>query len=115
MNVALPVVVAAALDEDVEGAVADGVLVELGELVEGDVDCAIALVNARPLTAATAMMFLSMYASCQALCERGCGLPAGSRLPWRATPEPEGRSRSATHSCRDLRNAQRIARSARGH
>src|SRR4051812_21925809 len=61
MNVALPDVVAAAVD-GVEGAVADGVLVELG-VVEGDVDCASALVNARPLTAATAMMFLSMYAS----------------------------------------------------
>jgi hypothetical protein len=39
------------------------VLDELGAVVEGDVDCASALVNARPLTAAMAMMFLSMVAS----------------------------------------------------
>src|SRR3954447_12710666 len=95
MNVALPLVVA--------GAVADGVLVELGELVEGDVDCAIALVNARPLTAATAMMFLNMYASCQALCRNRFRVAGGSRPPWEATREPECRSRSATHSCRDSR------------
>ena len=37
------------------GAVADGVVD-----VEGEVDCAIALVKASPLTAATAMIFLSM-------------------------------------------------------
>jgi hypothetical protein len=78
----LPVVVAAALDDDVEGAVTDGVLGELGEVVEGDVDCAIALVNARPLTAATAMMFLSMFASCQAFCEREFGVASANRLPW---------------------------------
>src|ERR1700736_150742 len=63
MNVALPVVVAAALDEDVDGAVTDGVLGEVGVVVEGDVDCASALVNAKALTAATAMMFLSIVAS----------------------------------------------------
>jgi hypothetical protein len=63
MNVALPDVVAAAIGDEVEGAVADGVLDELGAVVEGDVDCASALVNARPLTAAMAMMFLSMVAS----------------------------------------------------
>src|SRR6266568_6565344 len=63
MNVALPDVVAAAVDDEVEGAVADGVLGELGAVVEGDGDCASALVNARPLTAAMAMMFLSIVAS----------------------------------------------------
>jgi hypothetical protein len=64
MNVALPDVVAAAVGEDdVDGVVTDGVLLELGAVVEGDVDCASALVNANPLTAAMAMMFLSMVAS----------------------------------------------------
>src|SRR4051812_1226526 len=63
MNVALPDVVAAAVDDEVEGAVADGVLEELGVVVEGDVDCASALVNAKPLTAAMAMTCLNMVAS----------------------------------------------------
>src|SRR3954462_9636320 len=80
MNVALPLVVA--------GAVADGVLAELGELVEGDVDCASALVNARPLTAATAMMFLSMYASWASLLKRVMGSPAQTGFLKEATREP---------------------------
>ena len=75
MNVALPEVVAAAVDEDVDGAVTDGVLGDVGVVVEGDVDCAIALVNARPLTAATAMIRLSMYASCGAISRRFRGSP----------------------------------------
>src|SRR5258708_39894077 len=81
MNVALPDVVAAAIDDEVEGAVADGVLDELGAVVEGDVDCAIALVNARPLTVAMAMMFLSMVAS-WAFLRKVFRVTGANRLPW---------------------------------
>src|SRR5215213_988228 len=64
MNCALPAgfgaLVLLALDPDVDGAVAaggvDGVLGD----GEGDVVCAIALVNANALTAAAAMILLSM-------------------------------------------------------
>ena|SRR5438552_1585413 len=80
MNVALPDVVAAAVGDGVEGAVADGVLDELGAVVEGGVDCASALVSAKPLTAAMAMMFLSMVVS-WALLRRFQGTGA-NRLPW---------------------------------
>jgi hypothetical protein len=53
---------------------------ELGAVVEGDVDCASALVNAKPLTAAAAMMFLSMIVSWAFL--RKCfGVADASRLP----------------------------------
>jgi hypothetical protein len=81
MNVALPEVVAAAVDDDVDGAVADGVSDELGAVVEGEVDCcASAPVNAKPLTAATAMMFLSMSAS-WAFLRRYFGVAGAGRLP----------------------------------
>jgi hypothetical protein len=83
MNVALPVVVAAAVDEDADGAVTDGVLGEVGVVV----DCAIALVNARPLTAARAMIFFSMYLS-WAFCERCLGSPVDTGFLVEATPEP---------------------------
>src|ERR1043165_1913003 len=96
MNVALPVVVAAAVAE-LEGAVAAGVLDELGAVVEGDVDCASALVNANPLTAAMAMMFLSMVAS-WALVKGIPGSPAQAGFLEQATREPGPCSRYAKQS-----------------
>ena len=96
MNVALPEVVAAAVDEDVDGAVTDGVLGDVGVVVEGDVDCAIALVNARPLTAATAMMFLSMFAS-WAFLRKEFGSPVEAGFLGEATREPACCSQYATH------------------
>ena len=50
--------------------------------------CASALVNASPLTAATAMIFLSMCASCWAICEKRSTVAGGYRLPAKATREP---------------------------
>jgi hypothetical protein len=103
MNVALPEVVAAAVDEDVDGAVTDGVLGEVGAVVEGEVDCAIALVNARPLTAATAMMFLSMFAS-WASCER-----SGRRRK----PASLGRQRGNRHGVPIVRHIHAAIRDAK--
>src|SRR5882757_4964711 len=104
MNVALPDVVAAAVDDGVEGAVADGVLVELGAVVEGDVDCASAPVNARPLTAATAMMFLSMSAS-WAFLRKVSG--------HRRKPASLGRQRGNRHGVPNMRHSDAVIRGAR--
>jgi hypothetical protein len=55
---ALPDVLALALGAGVAGTAAAG-----GDELDGDVVCAIALVNAKALTAAAAMILLSMSAS----------------------------------------------------
>jgi hypothetical protein len=74
------VVVALALGDEVDGAAAVGGVV--GLVVDGaGVVCASALVNAKPLTAATAMILLSICASCGRSCEEGLtgGKPVSCR------------------------------------
>jgi hypothetical protein len=88
--------VALALGAGVEGAAAVGGVAGLGAGAVGVVVCASALVNAKPLTAATAMILLSMCASCGRLCEEGRWSPK-SRRPVEETPEPRTCSRFQGH------------------
>src|SRR3569833_3184149 len=88
MNVALPVVLAAAVVCVGDGAVIAGVSDFVGAVVEGEVDCAIALVNASVLTAATAMTVLSMDASFWGLLRMVFRVADEHRLPGMATREP---------------------------